>query len=62
MKKNLQSELKGWLKHWYLGGGTTENRAMLDEETRKIEPKAYKLILSILNDEKIISRNANPLT
>ncbi len=60
MKNSLQRQLKGYLKHWYLGGGTTENRAMLDEKARKIEPIAYRFIMNILSAESVISKDASP--
>ena len=62
MRKNLQQDLKGWLKHWYLGGGSAYNREILTPESKQFEKIAYKLIRDILGNDKIISPNASPLS
>jgi hypothetical protein len=60
--KNLRNELKGFLKHWYLGGGTTENRKILTPDTQAKEKIAYRMIRELLNDDDIISPTASPLS
>jgi len=62
MKKNLQHDLKGWLKHWYLGGGSAYNREILTPDSRRMEKIAYKTIRDILSDDEIISPNASLLS
>jgi len=62
MKKNLQRDLQGWLKHWYLGGGSSYNRGILTPDSKKMEKIAYKTIRNILGNDEIISPNASPLS
>jgi len=62
MKKNLQSDLKGWLKHWYLGGGSAYNREILTPDSKRFEKIAYKYIRDILSNDEIISPTASPLS
>ena len=62
MKKNLQCDLRGWLKHWYLGGGSACNREILNSDSKRMEKIAYKTILDILSNDEIISPNASPLS
>ena len=62
MKKNLQSDLRMWLKHWYLGGGSDENRAILTPGAKVEEKIAYKMIRELLGNDSVIDPNASPLS
>lgn len=62
MKKNLQSDLRMWLKHWYLGGGSDENRGILATESLAKEKVAYKMIRELLGNDAAIDQNASPLS
>lgn len=57
--ENLQKQLKGWVRHWYLGAKTS--RPYLSAEAKKQESKAYREVMSILSNEKVISKEASPL-
>ena len=62
MRKNLQGNLRYWLKHWYLGGGRSYNRALLTPDAKNLEQIAYKLIYELLGNDTVISPNASPLS
>ncbi len=56
---NLQRQLKGWVRHWYLAA--KNSRPYLTPETKKQESKAYREVMAILGNEKVISKEASPL-
>jgi hypothetical protein len=58
--KNLQRQLKSWLRHWYLAA--KDERHGLTFASQQEEPKAYREIQRILGDEKIVSKEASPLS
>ncbi|MBU2685653.1 MAG: hypothetical protein KKF27_20620 [Gammaproteobacteria bacterium] len=62
MKKNLRSDLRMWVKHWYLGGGSDENRVILTPGARAEEKIAYKMIWELLGNDAVIDPNASPLS
>jgi len=60
MKNNLKREMKRWMKHWYLGGGSSFNRRLLPLDIQKEERKYYREILatidqSISDDAAVLS-------
>jgi len=58
--KNLQRQLKSWLRHWYLSA--KDQRQYLTPEAEKEEPKAYREMQRMLGDERVISKEASPLS
>lgn len=57
---NLQRQLKGWVRHWYLAAKGA--RPYLTRESKKQESKAYREVMAILGNEKVISKEASPLS
>ncbi len=41
-RRTARAQFKRWLKHWYLGGGTTENRNILTEEAKAEEKMIFR--------------------
>ena len=59
MKKNLNAQLRGWLKHWYLASGGEYARGLLDPGAKGEEKIAYKTLVEFINQG--VSRDASPL-
>ncbi|MFA5377611.1 MAG: hypothetical protein WC455_17810 [Dehalococcoidia bacterium] len=58
-RKTARRQFKGWLKHWYLGGGTTENRDILTPEAKAEEQMVMRELHRMV--DRTFSEDAEPL-